>query len=230
MIGGVLECPGKGGNISVKDNTIILVKASGADLKHPHKAVLMKDNKFVSAIKIKKNSINISDSYLKPTMEIGFHQLIKSRYVVHYHPIYVLPYLCLNNPHQYLSNYTVIDYASPGDCLTEEIKTKYHESVNEEGVIMLKQHGVIIYSNDMFYIEEAFKKIKKEFFITNSKIFTPDDLIDKDSAELYLFREYISGFAESHKLRVNELSSTDLDHLINDEDEKYRQTLMKGKK
>lgn len=234
IVGNSLDCPGKGGNISVKTENKILVKASGADLKQPHKAVYMEnletEMEFFCSIENSDSKVQISTGFVKPTMEFGLHNIIKTKYVIHYHPVYVLPYLCSDVLDS--SKFTVLEYANPGVDLTRSIMKAFEDKKlsSNFGTIMLKNHGVVIYANSIDVIKDLYNEIKDEFFEENLKCYTPDDIVDINNPELYLFRLAMEKISKAYSIKLNELSEETKDYLLNDADEQYRQQLMKGHK
>ena len=210
LVANRLDSPGKGGNISVKDGSMMLVKPSGVDLK---------DNVYgnLSAV----NTIDDSFEGPRPTMEYAFHKAIKSKYVMHYHPVYLLPFLCdeLFSPEE-----LIIDYAKPGKELADEI-SKYDTENNP--VIFLRNHGVIIHSDSIREIEKCYLYIKGMYFKNNINVYTPDDQVDSNSDELWLFREAMENIARKNSLNLVQLNNRDKDDLDSDPAEKYRKGKMK---
>lgn len=226
-----LDSPGKGGNVSVKMNELFIVKASGEDLKNSkHKCCLYEDNTFREHIEIKKTKIKSSNKFLKPTMEIGFHTAIKSKYILHYHPVYVLPFLCVENIALTDMYSDVIEISLPGKDLEIKIKEFLENNKKDYGILLLKNHGVIIYADDLDDVKLMYKHLKFKYFkyleIDNN--YTPDDVVDKDSFQLLLFRNAIQNIASKHDLILKELSQDMVKSLLQDENEKYRQQKMKG--
>lgn len=220
LVGNILDAPGKGGNISVKSGNSLIIKSSGQDMKKKDHLVTYEDV-----------SIRVSDFngalYRKPSMEYKFHEFIKSKYVVHYHPAYLLPYLCSNveivSPYDNIR----IPYATPGDDLYEAIKEKVLSSFNvDSGIIFLSNHGVILFSDDLEEIKEMYAYIKNDFFF-ETESYTPDDVVDHDSLELWLFRNTIENIANKNGLVLNSIPKDEVLKLLNDDNEKYR---MKGPK
>lgn len=227
-----LDSPGKGGNVSVKLDELFIVKASGEDLKNSkHKSCLFQNDEFKEHIKIKKTKIKSSKKYLKPTMEIGFHKSIKSKYVLHYHPVYVLPFLCVENNVLTDMYSDVIETSLPGKDLEIKIKEFLKNNIKKSGILLLKNHGVIIYADDLETVKLMYTHLKFKYFkyleIDNN--YTPDDVVDKESFQLLLFRNTIQNIATKNDLILQELSSYMVESLLHDENEKYRQQKMKGK-
>lgn len=226
-----LDSPGKGGNVSVKIDNLFIVKASGEDLKNPkHKSCLYYNGVFKEQIKIKKTKIKSKNKFLKPTMEIGFHNAIKSKYVLHYHPVYVLPFLCVENFVLTDMYCDVIETSLPGKDLELKIKDFLETNKKDSGILLLKNHGVIIYSDDLDSVKLMHTHLKFKYFkyleVPNN--YTPDDVVDKESFQLLLFRNAMQNIASKHDLVLQELSSNMVKSLLQDENEKYRQQKMKG--
>ena len=96
-------------------------------------------------------------------------------------------------------------------------------------MVMLRNHGVIIFSEileDLFILHQT---LKNEFFEKNNNIFTPDDAIDIESFELWLFREAMENIARKKQLNLSEISAIQITNLINMPEEKYRYGYMQDK-
>lgn len=216
IIGNIMDSPGMGGNISVKSKGQVeltghmLIKSSGEDLKNVnHQTTIMWFDK----------DSTIWEEKLKPSMEYLMHLNIPSKYVVHYHPIYVLPYLCSD----YTFNFgSAIDYIHPGKPLADEIK----KIENLENIIFLKNHGVVIHADSIDEIKKLYYRIKFEFDeIANLNAYTPDDVVDKNNPELLLARAYIREIAKREGLRLKQLTNDEKDNLLKDSAEIYRTSI-----
>jgi len=146
-----------GGNLSVKDDDFIVVKASGSrmcDAKERNGYVVL------SRKSLKK--VFLCDS--KTSMEIGFHISLPHTYILHLHPILVNA--CPN--FNFIQNSVSLNYFSPGEKLSIEIKKLIKQTnVSKLEVIFLKNHGCIFCSNDfdslLKIIENTFSKLKQKF-------------------------------------------------------------------
>lgn len=203
IVGNILDAPGMGGNISVKSGEVMLVKSSGQNMKDP-------DHYFSWVYGV--------DNYSgkKPSMEYKFHLNLDSKYVVHYHPIYVMPYLCSDYEFNFDESVT-LPYVAPGNELAKLVNQN-----KDSSIMFLKNHGVIIHADSIDEIKSMHKKIKDEFFETNKVNYTPDDAIDVSSDELWLFRNYIEFIAEGNDLMLNSLTKEQVEVLKQDPNEKYR--------
>lgn len=226
-----LDSPGKGGNVSVKLDEFFIVKSSGEDLKNiKHNMCLFENDEYIQKVKFKKNKIKCSKKYLKPTMEIGFHKAIKSKFVLHYHPVYVLPFLCVENMILTDMYCDVIEISLPGKDLEIKIKEFLETNKKDYGILLLKNHGVIIYADDLETVKLMYTHLKFKYFkyLEVHNNYTPDDVVDKDSFQLLLFRNTIQNIATKNDLILQELSTDMIKSLLQDENEKYRQQKMKG--
>ncbi|MCC2563159.1 class II aldolase/adducin family protein [Campylobacter jejuni] len=218
IFGNILDAPSKGGNISIKNDEYFIIKASGEDLKKEHKISIFKNN--VNSFSYYKDySVDI----VKPSMEIKMHMVFKNKYVVHYHPVYILPYLCTRE--YKFENYKAIDFVLPGNDLYEALSKSY--SYQEKGVVLLRNHGVVIYAEQIQDIIELYNQLKSEFFEQNDFVYTPDDAVDKTNEELWLFRNVVENIAIKKQINLRSLKVSEIDKLLNLPDEQYRKNYRK---
>lgn len=205
LINNILDCPSKGGNISVKLKDDIIIKSSGVDLKSEIDRVSTKDKSF----EFYKKWTEID--YLKPSMEINFHKAIKSKYVLHYHPVYIL---LLQDDLPFDAD--VIDYIKPGsDELTEAV------SKCNKKIIYLKNHGVILHSDSLQEIKDLYNKLSEfNIFKIIRFNYTPDMVVLENSTDLALHKFIFMVFKNITK--IEELDQDDVNDLLNDENEMYR--------
>jgi fructose-1,6-bisphosphatase/inositol monophosphatase family enzyme/NDP-sugar pyrophosphorylase family protein/ribulose-5-phosphate 4-epimerase/fuculose-1-phosphate aldolase len=160
---------GGGCNISIKDGDIMIIKASGytlsdmikkggyLQLKYKELANVYKVGHELSEnearILIKKLILS-QDQNLKPSIETAFHSFLP-KYVIHLHPIYLNVILCLKDCEQILNKlftkqkHTIIDYKRPGHELSQEVAKKIDKNHQEVKIIFLKNHGLIVASNNI---------------------------------------------------------------------------------
>lgn len=218
IFGNILDAPSKGGNISIKNDEYFIIKASGEDLKKEHKISIFKNN--VNSFSYYKDySVDI----VKPSMEIKMHMVFKNKYVVHYHPVYILPYLCTRE--YKFENYKAIDFVLPGNDLYEALSKSY--SYQKKGVVLLRNHGVVIYAEQIQDIIELYNQLKSEFFEQNDFVYTPDDAVDKTNEELWLFRNVVENIAIKKQINLRPLKVSEIDKLLNLPDEQYRKNYRK---
>ncbi|EPF1722941.1 class II aldolase/adducin family protein [Campylobacter coli] len=219
IFGNILDAPSKGGNISIKNDEYFIIKASGEDLKKEHKVSIFKNN-VNSFCYYKDYSIDI----IKPSMEIKMHWVFKNKYVAHYHPVYILPYLCAKEYN--FTNYNVIDFVLPGNDLYEMLSKNY--IYEEKGIVLLRNHGVVIYAEQIQDVLELYNQLKNDFFEENDFAYTPDDAVDKTNGELWLFRNAIENIASKKQINLAPLKANEIYKLLNLSDEKYRKKIMES--
>lgn len=219
IFGNILDAPSKGGNISIKNDKYFIIKASGEDLKKEHKISIFKNN--VNSFSYYKDySVDI----VKPSMEIKMHWVFKNKYVAHYHPVYILPYLCAKEYN--FTNYNVIDFVLPGNDLYEMLSKNY--IYEEKGIVLLRNHGVVIYAEQIQDVLELYNQLKNDFFEENDFAYTPDDAVDKTNGELWLFRNAIENIASKKQINLAPLKANEIYKLLNLSDEKYRKKIIES--
>lgn len=219
IFGNILDAPSKGGNISIKNDECFIIKASGEDLKKEHKISIFKNN--INSFSYYKD---YSEDIVKPSMEIKMHMVLKNKYVAHYHPVYILPYLCAKE--YKFENYKTIDFALPGNDLYEALSKSY--SYEEKGIILLRNHGVVVYAEQIQDIIKLYNQLKSEFFEQNDFVYTPDDAVDKTNEELWLFRNVMENIAIKKQINLNPLKVSEVNKLLNLPDEQYRKKIMES--
>lgn len=192
------------GNVSMKNKDGIHIKASGSRLSE------ISDENIVS---YDFEGNQISNHTKKGSMEISFHTYLLNRYdinyVAHTHPTNTLKIVCSDKlkhfakqrlfPDQVIFNgrkSVVIPYAKPGLKLTEQIKNVLDSYDEPPKLILLEKHGIITLGK------------------TIDKCIISTEICEK-SAEIYLGVQ---------RLGFNCLSKYEIEDLINDEMEKYRES------
>jgi len=205
-------CVGMEGNISGKDVDGILIKASGSKLS------TLSDNDLVR-IDVDGNLLDSSSK--KSSIETSFHTYLLSfnevNYVSHTHPVNTLKILCSHDsaifskrrlfPDQVIFNginSCLIPYAKPGLELTNKIIEFVEKFIIDNGyfpkLILLENHGIITCGST---IDECI--IATEICEKSAEIFTSALSFD----------------------RLNFLTNKETHDLVNDENEKYRENLIK---
>lgn len=206
------HCVGFEGNVSAKYKDGLIIKASGKNLK----TLTKKDLIFFD---FKGNQL--SNFKKRGSMELSFHTYLlnfdKINYISHTHPTNTVKILCSDMgelfagnrlfPDQVIFNgkkSCFIPYAKPGEELTKLIKDKVTLFIEEEKyfpkLILLQNHGIICCGET---IEECIMST---------------DICEK-SAEIFI---------GSHNLgNIHFLTEMDINNLIVDKNEIYRQNLIK---
>jgi ribulose-5-phosphate 4-epimerase/fuculose-1-phosphate aldolase len=204
-------CVGMEGNVSMKTDTGLIIKASGSKLSNLHQDDLVRYN---------FSGEQLDNFEKKGSMELGFHTFLLQQeninFIAHTHPTNTLKILCsqytdsfANNrlfPDQVVFNgkkSCIVPYAKPGNELTEVIKTQVNLflKINNEfpKLILLKNHGII-----------ACGKTTEECLIISE--------ICEKSAEIFIGSNLLGN--------INFLPTFQVNSLIFDEKEKYRKSLL----
>ena len=160
-----------GGNISCKVNGCgwMFIKASGYHLTNVtnssgysiiNNAKLLKD---IQSDNIKSvTDYNIINNKIRPSIETFMHSILK-KYTVHLHPIQVNRILISDKAEEIIKELfpdsLFISYLTPGIKVCNEIKSKY----KDENIIFLKNHGIIITSNNYEEIYILLEKVINTF-------------------------------------------------------------------
>jgi ribulose-5-phosphate 4-epimerase/fuculose-1-phosphate aldolase len=196
---------GAEGNVSCKADNGFYIKASGKSLSNLSESELVFCN----------NDGTYSSNNLKPSIETGFHSWLLNNldinFVAHTHPVNTLKVLCSDEiynfykyrlfPDQVVFNgpeSCLVEYFHPGDELVSAIKDSVNNYVSKyellPKIILLKNHGII-----------TFGKTINECIIAS-------EMCEK-SAEIFLG----SLFGPIY------LSESDINKIVSDDKEKYRQ-------
>jgi len=207
------HCVGMEGNISGKDGNTLLIKASGSNLSK------LTDN---DLIPFDFDGNQLDKLNRRGSMELSFHIFLLGfegvNFVSHTHPTNSLRVLCSHNktkltfaiqrmfPDQVIFNgkeSCLVPYAKPGQSLTDKIREMVEEFIGNNGyfpkLILLENHGIISCGRTI-----------DECVIIN-------DICEK-SAEIFMG----NGVGD-----LTFLSKEEVEELVIDKDEKYRQNLIK---
>ncbi|EEC1727969.1 class II aldolase/adducin family protein, partial [Campylobacter jejuni] len=122
--------------------------------------------------------------------------------------------------------YKTIDFALPGNDLYEALSKSY--SYQEKGIVLLRNHGVIVYAEQIQDIIELYNQLKSDFFEQNDFVYTPDDAVDKINGELWLFRNAMENIALKKQISLIPLKVDEIDKLLNLPDEQYRKKIIES--
>lgn len=134
---------GAGGNISFKNATQLLIKASGFALGATTRSegwVCCDIQKVLALFEDGNEDFTgvVVEGAGKPSIETFLHCLPK-KIVVHLHPMNFLPYLCATN--KKADDYPIVPYIKPGLQLGKALFDVYDPALN---VYWLANHGVVI--------------------------------------------------------------------------------------
>jgi FMN phosphatase YigB (HAD superfamily)/ribulose-5-phosphate 4-epimerase/fuculose-1-phosphate aldolase len=157
-----------GGNTSVKINNLMFIKASGYNLTNIDENngyVVMNNETLLNDIN--NNAIKEVTEYnfignKRGSIETFMHSILK-KYTIHLHPIQVNRILVTKEANSIIKEIypdsLVIDYFTPGIKVCNEIKEKY----NNEKVIFLINHGIIITCDNYDEIYNLLEEVLEKF-------------------------------------------------------------------
>jgi len=153
-----------GGNISVKVDNFMFIKASGinlSEIKENNGYVVINNCNLLNDLS--NNSVNNVVEYniigrKIASIETYMHSILK-KYTIHLHPIQVVKILILKNSKKIIQNLfplsLFIDYTTPGIKVYNEIKLNY----KDEDIIFLDNHGLIITTNEYDNINDILNNV-----------------------------------------------------------------------
>jgi len=167
-----LNVQGQGGNISIKFNSLLIIKSSGS---------ILGNTSYENGYTITQNIENfpVIFSSKKPSMEIYFHSFMK-KYVIHLHFVLTNIFLCSDN--NIGNNYIIIDYNIPGKKLAENIYKVYDKN---NDVYLLKNHGIIITGDTIDDVINSYIELFLYFNLKLNNLYSDELLCFKINIELY---------------------------------------------
>jgi HAD superfamily hydrolase (TIGR01549 family) len=177
-----------GGNTSVKIDNLMFIKASGYNLTNidTFNGYVVVNNELLLG-DICNNSIKEVTKYnyignKRGSIETFMHSILK-KYTIHLHPIQINRVLISSNSkdiiRQIYPESLIIDYLTPGIKVCNEIKNMY----NNENVIFLLNHGVIITCDTINKVYEIIEDvlIKFEIYLELNLVFDKYKYVNKVS-------------------------------------------------
>lgn len=238
-----------GGNVSIKYDDKLLIKASGYKMSQ----VNMNNGFVICNTTNSNNEFKTEDEYnqfiqmvkfkgdKQPSMELGFHNYIKSRIVIHTHPIYLNCILSSNESRPiieklfYNLDYEYIEYTLPGFKLCNKFITN-----NKKKIYFLENHGLIIGCdniNEGFELTTIINDICKKWIDThidsfvdikevsdNTKPLLPDAAVFNN--ELKNVNNYILNLINLCSLTPKFLTDNEINEIMNLNSEKLRKELL----
>ena len=186
---------GKGGNISVKSRSGLIIKSSGcriADININYGFCLCKlpaeFPKFRDELKYETTVLNsVHGGFGRPSMETGFHAVMSDRVVVHTHPIHLNAILCSKEARSIISvlfsdiPYHFVKYCRPGMNLSNEITNNHH-------IVFLENHGLIVGADTAQQAFETTERINnrcKRWLANHAESFIDTDAVELTSSPLF---------------------------------------------
>ena len=179
----------------------------------------------------------------KASIETWFHMLIKSKYVVHTHNLYINILLCSKKWQQifkelFVDEFDYIWYFSPWLALFEELD----KINNHKNIIFLKNHWIISHSDISF--EDAYNNLSKientirdylklKNFDNNTKnldkvdnYLFPDIIVLENDKDIASVHQYTTDEIVRLNLEVDYLNIEEVEYIRNMKQEKYRKNLI----
>lgn len=239
---------GRGGNVSVKSKSGLIVKASGAkmaDINLHHGFCVCRADGYMPIFTAEEEYNDYIGGSKKvgvgrPSMETGFHVAMKDRVIIHTHPIHLNALLCCKESRAILKglfqdlSYEFIEYTVPGMELANRIR-------ESKSILFLENHGLIVGAETadeaMSLTEEINNKCKRwlgnhvESFVdfdkndeaTNLPLF-PDAAVLPE--EMSTTNNYILRLMMGACLTPKFLDESQVKHLNDMTSEKYRKTIL----
>ena len=174
---------GPGGNISVKMGELLFIKSSGfilGNMSYDEGYCILHNPSCVTMVNICVNNVKSAKifGWKHPSMETYFHSFMK-KYTVHLHFTPSNVWFCSNagsDLSDFVYNYTIVDYFTPGIELSHEIYTQYSADCD---IYFLKNHGLIITANTteeiFIYYEYLF-----EYFCGKNRSLVDSEKINRE--------------------------------------------------
>lgn len=224
-----------GGNTSLKADEQMWVKASGITLKDVggKEDFVAIDLDKVKSILTDKTLLNLSDSerdikinkqllsskiedvFHRPSIETFLHALMKGKFVVHTHPVYVNAIVCSVDGRETVSRlfneseYIWIPYRKPGYPLGYALYTAILEHYNKfnivPSIVFLQNHGLIISGNSVKDIKRLTEKVIYSIYEYFGNYKREDTGFNKSSIHenlMLTFQKVISKFLQTTPFRL----------------------------
>ena len=163
---------GAGGNVSWKTETHLWIKLSGTWIEDAQNKdifgsiSLIKLNELIKQQKYIVDPVLMDQDNVRPSIEVMLHAIINKRYVFHLHMVEVVAAL-INQPEQLLEllikhnlKVQIIPYRKPGEELAEAV-FQLISLYPDCDLILLENHGVVLFSNDINKIESQIVLLQK---------------------------------------------------------------------
>lgn len=245
---------GGGGNTSVKyGRNQMIIKASGVTLNAL--------TQLSGWTRVDTQTFLPHAEDLRPSMETSFHAYL-GRVIIHTHSVYANILTCSETGEslvkQYFSDAFWIDYATPGQPLTDKIKEKINsEMTKTELIIFLKNHGIIVSARSAkralelhemvttviqeklnFPNFDQFHEVSEHEITDPKQVLFPDQIVytlsgselmsTQAGIETQKAYHYIATTIMKNNLVPTFLNASDVAEIANLESEKYRKKMVKN--
>lgn len=162
---------GAGGNVSLKEDGVLWVKASGKWLSDAQAEAIFVPLALGSA---RERALADSEDFapcalhgatLKPSIETGMHALLPQRVVLHVHSVNVLCHAVLAGGEEAVRRalpgdvrWAWVPYARPGAPLISQIRSRIDRDCQAPLVLILANHGLVVAADG---IDEAWDLLRR---------------------------------------------------------------------
>jgi rhamnose utilization protein RhaD (predicted bifunctional aldolase and dehydrogenase) len=174
----ITRTQGAGGNVSLKRDGMMWVKASGTWLAHALErdimvpvetkplleAIAARDERAEKATDFIVDALNHSN--LRPSIETSFHALIRQPVVAHFHCVNTIARCVIENSEAEIAallaayvpelSWTLIPYCRPGIPLAQEIAKVVDRKPD---ILVLQNHGIIIAGQSVDEVDDRIEKV-----------------------------------------------------------------------
>lgn len=174
---------GAGGNLSFKEENILIIKASGTRLKDAPKKQIFIELPLDEARKQVLNREDLSDLVLsqsspalRPSIETAIHSLLPHKFVTHVHSVGAISRAIDNNVQKTsdsisdLGKVVVVNYAKPGIPLAHAILTQLSTSTvdpDEPLIVILGNHGIIVAAAATEQVQDILETVESRWRVKN---------------------------------------------------------------
>ena len=159
---------GPGGNVSMKDNGVLWVKASGAQMAFANsQAIFVPIDLQDARNKIRDDSVGFvnlySESSLRPSIETAMHAIIDAPFVAHVHSLGSLSVSALKDLEfatklvRSVCKISVIPYVKPGIELAKSIENSLDV---DSSALLLGNHGLTVWGESPGQCQELITKLE----------------------------------------------------------------------
>ena len=163
---------GAGGNISVKEEQTLWIKASGTWLAEAGRKDIFiplsraEVENLVAADSFSTIPTSTNESKLRPSIETWLHALMPQKFVVHLHALEILALLIRKGSQTYLNDLDFGDirigftrYAKPGPDLAKAVAKSVKNNWGVE-VLFLENHGIVVAAESIERINFLIKSVR----------------------------------------------------------------------
>jgi rhamnose utilization protein RhaD (predicted bifunctional aldolase and dehydrogenase) len=208
---------GPGGNISVKEDKVLWVKASGCSLKDAGNSdifVPVDYSKIITQLtkceyeSVAPETLTFRDgTILRPSIETSLHALMPHRFVIHVHSVSAIANVVLDDGKKIVTrllngiDWAWIPYVRPGLPLTRAVQNVMRSGLN---VLVLGNHGLVLGADSMDEVFELLDELENRLYRLRRE---PSKLDKKELKTLLRQTDYLpSKFSLVHSLAFDPIA------------------------